>query len=104
MDHLTPGGVNVVPANKNVARRSGDWDFYYDGYNVNEAHLNNHVLLRANSKNQLYDSKSGKMDAKFLKRHGLTPHNWSSQIIQCTLSCQWFTSNSHPKAIWCGRW
>ncbi len=72
LDHFTPGGATVVPANEDGERKFGDWEFYHDGYNANEVDLQNFVCAGENSQNPLLESRRGKLDSKLLKRHGLT--------------------------------
>ncbi len=56
LDHFTPVGTMVVPANENGERKFGDWEFYYNVYNANEVDLQNFVCVGANSQNSLPES------------------------------------------------
>ncbi len=69
---FTLGSTTVVPSNENGDRRCGDWNFYCDEYFVNGENLKKIVCTGSNSENPLQDSRSGKLDVRLLKRHGLT--------------------------------
>jgi hypothetical protein len=73
--HCLPTGCIPVPADANVKYKSGDWEFFYEGWFNDDGNDNNNkeeFCLGAKSGNMFPDDRKGILYATILAKLGLT--------------------------------
>ena len=70
--HVTPGGAQVLPPN-NIGQRVKDgWQFFYNGWTLNDFDKKTFVRVGATKEDIKPASRQGCLDVDILKKHGLT--------------------------------